>query len=102
MEAALKAWDVRRGAASWDVVYCDESDSVMYSRPEDARTVQPAINVLHNIHVPSALSSSEEGGVENGDYLNELFEWVGMACLGSQRCVLLISQICLVWADISI
>lgn len=83
MQAALEAWDTRCGAAPWDVVYAYIPRRASEMSPGEAHSIQPVIEVLQNVHVAPGITG-ENASEED---LNELFEWVGMACLGSQRCV---------------
>lgn len=86
VKAALAAWDERRGP--WDVVFCSHA----LPAPPDStvKHVKPMIRTLQNVHIakpelrprPKESSAAEKWDEE----VTELFEWVGLACLGSERC----------------
>lgn len=90
-KAALKLWDELRenGSGKWEVVYC-QADIMMQpgtSESHEAVIVQPHICRSTDIHVPvPALAPLPEESTEDWDErISDLFEWVGMACLGAQR-----------------
>ncbi|KAJ7577047.1 ribonuclease P [Mycena floridula] len=87
-DAAFKAWDIsraRRGSSSWKI-FC-------YSRPgtvfQDLQVVKPVFGqsqVSQNIHIPLITLAPQAGSADDwNEYVASLFEWVGLACLGSQR-----------------
>ncbi|GLB41658.1 putative ribonuclease P 40kDa (Rpp40) subunit [Lyophyllum shimeji] len=108
---SLKAWDARReqeGLGPWNMLYCSANSSL----PEPAfavtevREVHCQMTKFDDVHIPvpslrqhpsapqSRTSASpaaraagdEEDEVEDWNTeMAALFEWVGMACLGSQR-----------------
>ncbi|KAG6840569.1 hypothetical protein C0991_005758 [Blastosporella zonata] len=103
----LKAWDARRerdGLGAWNVVYCSNDPSL----PEPAFAELQACDVVcqgtksDDVHIPSlslrrrpsAGASASDGqtpttdddDIEDWDAeMATLFEWIGMASLGSQR-----------------
>ncbi|KAF8632915.1 hypothetical protein AX15_001638 [Amanita polypyramis BW_CC] len=99
---ALTAWDKRReeemGLSGWQVVYCrDDPGTISHplsssENPNDVevREVTSHVRKLQGVYVPgvklrSFPSASEEESEEWNEEIHGLFEWVGMACLGSQR-----------------
>ncbi|KAI0769177.1 hypothetical protein BC629DRAFT_1442262 [Irpex lacteus] len=86
LQSSFKAWDEQRGP--WDVVYY--LGSGITHLPDDnsePRIIKPTTRSMQNVYIPPArlpqsppLDKEEwEEGVE------ALFEWVGLASLGSQR-----------------
>ncbi|KAG1881076.1 ribonuclease P 40kDa subunit-domain-containing protein, partial [Suillus subluteus] len=86
-KAALKLWDELRenGPGKWEVLYCQAG--MWTSESHEGVIVQPRICRSTDIHIPvPALAPFPDGGTEDWDeYIGDLFEWVGMACLGAQR-----------------
>ena len=94
VKAALERWEAG-GSAKWDVIYHIDGDT-----PFDVRAtmekVQPTVTNLENIHTPSGplpqlMSKAEDEERWNED-VSTVFEWVGMAFLGSQRCAWHVSR----------
>lgn len=94
VKAALQAWDERRGP--WDVVYTLENQVEAQSRDADAEIhqVQPLTHMMNDIYIPRPHLKPRPTTKQRGDAeaaedwdeeISELFEWAGMACLGSQR-----------------
>jgi len=106
----LEDWDKRRAVALgdeaglWEVLYCstDPKVSPTYTPQEgQMRQVKCERRELRDVHVPlptgtlvssqpvlksTKRSVEEEEALEDWNHkIAELFEWVGMACLGSQR-----------------
>ncbi|KAG6861461.1 hypothetical protein C0995_016552 [Termitomyces sp. Mi166 len=90
-DEALKAWDARRereGLGAWNVVYCFNDSALpepTLSKSE-VREVHPSTS---QVKVGPSISDRQQ---ENDDDIEDwdtemaaLFEWVGMASLGSQR-----------------
>ncbi|KAH0583011.1 hypothetical protein H2248_010900 [Termitomyces sp. 'cryptogamus'] len=108
---ALKAWDARRereGLGAWNVVYnFDESTlpGLMFSKSQ-VREVVCQMTKSNDVHIPlpslrhhpSTSQTKAQPSISDGQQpandddvedwnleMAELFEWVGMASLGSQR-----------------
>ncbi|KAF9466137.1 ribonuclease P 40kDa subunit-domain-containing protein [Collybia nuda] len=94
---ALELWDKRRdeaGVGPWDVFYCVK---VPMPNPVDSRSedVKCQVTKLVDVRIPQIQSlpprpsnSSSSTSDDEEDWSSELgalFEWVGMATLGSQR-----------------
>jgi ribonucleases P/MRP protein subunit RPP40 len=52
--------------------------------------VLPEVVELHDVHIPMPNLSPQTGGDESetedwNEHISELYEWVGMSCLGAQR-----------------
>lgn len=90
-KAALKLWDELRetGPGEWEVLYCqaDVQPGTSESHEGPWMIVQPQIRHSTDIIIPvPALAPLPEESIEDWDeYIGDLFEWVGMACLGAQR-----------------
>lgn len=88
-KAALKLWDELRetGPGKWEVLYCPADAQPGTSESHEGVIVQPQIRHSTDILVPvPALAPSPEESTEDWDeHIGDLFEWVGMACLGAQR-----------------
>jgi ribonuclease P/MRP protein subunit RPP40 len=86
-KTALKLWDELRenGPGKWEVLYCQAD--VKPGTPDSEGIVQPRICYSTDIVVPvPALAPFPEDSTGDWDeYIGDLFEWVGMACLGAQR-----------------
>ncbi|KAI0766075.1 hypothetical protein BC629DRAFT_1596553 [Irpex lacteus] len=85
LKSSFKAWDEQRGF--WDVVYYRGS-GIAHSPDgnlnSEARIVKPTVRSMQNVYVPPARIPPVEG--EDWDEAVEaLFEWVGLASLGSPR-----------------
>jgi len=84
-KSLLEAWDERRGP--WDIIYHVEDP--LHVGPS-TREVQPQVQIVTDVKIPAATSirACPSGTDEAEDWEEEvsnLFEWVGMACLGSER-----------------
>ncbi|KAG2137625.1 ribonuclease P 40kDa subunit-domain-containing protein [Suillus bovinus] len=88
-KAALKFWDELRenGPGKWEVFYSQVDVQPGTSELHETVTVRPQICRSTDILVPiPALAPFPEESMEDWDeHIGELFEWVGMACLGAQR-----------------
>ncbi|KAF7356472.1 Ribonuclease P protein subunit p40 [Mycena venus] len=99
-DAALKAWDMRRsqaGEAPWTVLYCanDAEATTQFAASNGhanlMRMVKCQTTASHSVRVPTVNlparpPTSDLDAVEDWDEeMHALFEWVGMAGLGSQR-----------------
>ena len=100
-ETALNVWDRRReqeygihgeGSGTWDVAYwCEEAHSkdleALLGCQVQVQDVVPTAGTLREVYTPG--SDFVRNVYENKDCEDTfaLFEWVGMACLGSQRYV---------------
>ncbi|KAJ7879968.1 ribonuclease P 40kDa subunit-domain-containing protein [Mycena olivaceomarginata] len=99
-DAALKAWDLRRrqaGDAPWTVLYCANDVSVTAQfaasngHTERVRAVKCQTTSSRSVRVPMVTlparpPAADPDAVEDWeDEMCALFEWVGMAGLGSQR-----------------
>ncbi len=83
MKNSFKAWDEQRGP--WDVVYY-LGTGITHSPDvnSEPRTVKPAMRSIPNVYItPARLPPVDEEDWE--DEVEALFEWVGLASLGSQR-----------------
>ena len=113
-QAALKLWDALRengnGPGEWHVLYCQRGKhddpyfllaapcrcpELMMSiqdTPSDASVVHVPPRIRHSAQVlvpaPNLAPLAEESAEEWDERVSALFEWVGMACLGAQRCVM--------------
>lgn len=91
VQAALEAWDVRRGLSSWDVVYCLSPGAEELEDQAEGYAVSTSVRPLRDIHVPWTTLPGRPEDADQGEAWNEnvaeLLEWVGLVCLGSQRCV---------------
>lgn len=88
MQAALEAWVVRRGLSSWDVVYCLSPGTEELKDQAEGYAVSTSVRPLRDIHVPwTTLPGRPEAAEARNENVAELLEWVGLVCLGSQRCV---------------
>lgn len=89
VKVALKAWDQRRGP--WDVIYHEPtSQDASPSEAETMHEVEPVVRVMENVRIPQpAFREESKKGSEDEDEwqeeVEELLEWVGLACLGSSR-----------------
>ena len=87
VKAALDRWEAD-DTAKWDVIYDAGSETVFDARASVCE-VRPAANTLQNVYVPTgplpqpASKLSDE--LQWHEDVSALFEWVGMASLGSQR-----------------
>lgn len=88
-KAALKLWDELRenGSGKWEIVYCQADMQPGTSESHEVVIVQPHVCCSTDILVPEpVLAPFPEESTEDWDeYIGDLFEWVGMACLGAQR-----------------
>ncbi|KDQ26575.1 hypothetical protein PLEOSDRAFT_1105479 [Pleurotus ostreatus PC15] len=99
-QAAVKTWDASRGDNLFDVhVYAEDTTMLERLPGLKKNTSLPQLTKTDNIHVPAmqlthrplnpqAKNYTEEYEEELEDWTAEtsdLFEWVGLACLGSQR-----------------
>ncbi|KAG2103143.1 ribonuclease P 40kDa subunit-domain-containing protein [Suillus discolor] len=88
-KAALKFWDELReeGLGKWKVLYCQTDVQLGTSESDEVVIVQPQICPSADILIPvPALTPIPEESTEDWDErIGDLFEWVGMACLGAQR-----------------
>jgi ribonucleases P/MRP protein subunit RPP40 len=86
---ALDEWDSRRGP--WDVVY---DTSGVHDTNAQLHAVQPEVRIQQSVHVPRpkiCQRPKDRLTAEEWDEdVTELFEWVGLACLGSERFVFLL------------
>jgi len=93
---AFRAWDSRReeqGLGPWDVLLCSQDSTSAAPFPQFVgRDVKCQITKIAGVRVPVAsltsqpsISGDEEVLEDWKTYMATLFEWVGMACLGSQR-----------------
>ncbi|KAG0709433.1 ribonuclease P 40kDa subunit-domain-containing protein [Suillus ampliporus] len=85
-KAALKLWDELRetGLGKWEVSYYIQSDT---SESYEVMAVQPEICRSTDIFVPVPILAPlpQESTEDWDERIGDLFEWVGMACLGAQR-----------------
>lgn len=94
---ALQDWDRWReqdGLGKWDVIFCHVSGLGSVNTDESQQyEVKPQIRKSSFIHIPTLSSirtawSQESDSRETQEWhqsIADLFEWVGMACLGAQR-----------------
>ncbi|KAG1734031.1 ribonuclease P 40kDa subunit-domain-containing protein [Suillus paluster] len=86
-KAALKLWDELREdqPGKWEINYCQAGAGT--SESHEAVTVQHKIcrstDIL--IPVPTLAPLPQESTEDWDERIGDLFEWVGMACLGAQR-----------------
>ncbi|KIJ65538.1 hypothetical protein HYDPIDRAFT_130784 [Hydnomerulius pinastri MD-312] len=86
-KAALNAWDSLRddeGLGKWDVAY-----KTGPSGGNSHQVVEVKAHIRHeeNVHIP-VINTAQPAGEsleDRQERLSDLFEWVGMACLGAQR-----------------
>jgi len=99
-DAALKAWDLRRrqaGEAPWTVLYCanDVAATTQFAASNGhadlvravkcQTTSSPSVRVPR-VSLPARPPAKDPDAVEDWEEeMRALFEWVGMAGLGSQR-----------------
>ncbi|KAI0339594.1 hypothetical protein BDW22DRAFT_1361159 [Trametopsis cervina] len=88
LRTAFKTWDERRGR--WDVVYDYDGPGMSDSHEAgQVHIMQPTVRIMQHIYVPVvSITQRPSSADEREDWVDEmsaLFEWVGMACLGSQR-----------------
>ncbi|EKM50618.1 uncharacterized protein PHACADRAFT_166302 [Phanerochaete carnosa HHB-10118-sp] len=85
VKAAFQAWDQRRDP--WDVIF--HSPEQLTEASAATKRVKPTIRLSQNIHIPkSELYPRPNDASAAGEWdesVAELFEWVGLACLGSER-----------------
>ncbi|KAJ6518928.1 ribonuclease P 40kDa subunit-domain-containing protein [Mycena sanguinolenta] len=97
-DAALKAWDLRRkqaGEAPWSVLHCanDASATAQFAAASGhaVRAVKCQMTVSHGVRVPTVTlparppATDPDAAEDWEEEMHALFEWVGMAGLGSQR-----------------
>ncbi|KAG2128606.1 ribonuclease P 40kDa subunit-domain-containing protein [Suillus clintonianus] len=88
-KAALKLWDEIRenGPGKWEVIYCLADVQPGTSESHEVVSVQHQISRSTDILVPvPTLALLPQESAEDWDgRIGDLFEWVGMACLGSER-----------------
>ncbi|OJA20456.1 hypothetical protein AZE42_06083 [Rhizopogon vesiculosus] len=91
-KAALKLWDELRekGPGKWEVLYCQGGMSIARSGASESHEVvdvQPQIcrSTELLVPVPNLAPLPEESTEDWDERIGDLFEWVGMACLGAQR-----------------
>lgn len=112
---AIGAWDARRageGADGWDVLYCCSTSgagSVVLSVPglslkkrslapqgHQICEVQAQVQTHEDVRIPAPVLSARPKG-DDGEAWDEevgaLFEWVGMAALGSQRSAIILAYL---------
>jgi len=87
-KAALEAWDRRRGP--WDVIVSCDDPSKVPTVNETKREVTVQTRKFSHIRIPQRLLSigPQAKVVDVEEWEEEasaLFEWIGLACLGSQR-----------------
>ena len=87
----LKSWDQRRG--SWHITLTSNLDDIVFSKEIVAREISPVIQERQDTNIPTFRLEHLSQRLGDKDEASELeeeiqacFEWVGMACLGSQRC----------------
>lgn len=94
VRAALEKWDAERGP--WKIIYHYEASipSALSRFVGEETVVKPTIRIHNAVHLPdfhvNPYPPAKEGdeAVESwNEEASALFEWIGMACLGSQRCV---------------
>ncbi|KAJ8591838.1 hypothetical protein M405DRAFT_813745 [Rhizopogon salebrosus TDB-379] len=87
--AAVKRWDECRenGPGKWEILYCQGDMQSGTSESHEVVDIQPQISHSTELLVPVlTLAPLPEESTEDWDErMGDLFEWVGMACLGSQR-----------------
>lgn len=88
MKAALEAWDRRRGP--WDVVF--HAPEAPTDGAWQVHRITAEARALRDVHTPKVSlcvrPSRDSSAMEEWDErAAELFEWLGLACLGSERCV---------------
>ncbi len=85
VQDVLEAWDMRR--ESWNVLYHVSTEDV--DPTTELHIVQPVVRQMKTIHLPVPMISPRPTSLdlveEWEEEVSSLFEWVGMACLGSQR-----------------
>ncbi|PSR78281.1 hypothetical protein PHLCEN_2v7477 [Hermanssonia centrifuga] len=85
IQDVLEAWDMRR--ESWNVLYHVSTEDV--DPTTELHIVQPVVRQMKTIHLPVPMISPRPTSLdlveEWEEEVSSLFEWVGMACLGSQR-----------------
>ncbi|KZT69339.1 hypothetical protein DAEQUDRAFT_669888, partial [Daedalea quercina L-15889] len=88
-EASIASWDTERGP--WHILYYIENFAPDWISFEGAveHTVTPSVSHTLIAYVPEPVlpssPTSEEEREDRNEYYSALFEWVGMACLGSTR-----------------
>lgn len=94
---ALRAWDSRRedqGLGPWDVLFCFQDSTSAASMPQvtASQDVKCQITKITDVRIPvpsltayPSTSSDEDALGDWNTSIATLFEWVGMACFGSQR-----------------
>jgi ribonuclease P/MRP protein subunit RPP40 len=106
-KTALNAWDSIRaedGLGKWEVAYVGASGTAQrlnFSPEANSRNAGPPASDSHtvvkvkahtrhdaDVYIPvlDLTESAEENLEDRQERLGDLFEWVGMACLGAQRC----------------
>ena len=100
---AIRAWDTRRecemgyveGEGSWDVLFSLSPaglDQTISTKPLSLQTrsvenvIIPPITASSVYRTPTNKGAEEEEEEDYQEYISNVFEWIGMACLGSQRC----------------
>ncbi|EMD39265.1 hypothetical protein CERSUDRAFT_152346 [Gelatoporia subvermispora B] len=91
VKTALQAWDAWRGP--WSILYTFREPNLPLTTVTDSlvHIVQPTMHKYQNVHVPVPSfqphpgSSNPEELQDWQDVMQGLLEWVGLACLGSQR-----------------
>ncbi|KAL4072807.1 ribonuclease P 40kDa subunit-domain-containing protein [Scleroderma yunnanense] len=82
-EVAIRTWDELRAQSrygKWEIAYVGGGASSLLP-------IRYSVRQLNNVFipVPELARSKEESKEEWEERVSELFEWVGMACLGAQR-----------------
>ena len=85
VKVALEAWDQRRGP--WNVIFCSLEHAT--DAAGTTKHILPSIRISQNVHIPkpdlSPRPKDANAAEEWDENVAELFEWVGLACLGSER-----------------
>ncbi|TFK48568.1 hypothetical protein OE88DRAFT_1727809 [Heliocybe sulcata] len=92
-KSAFQAWDQRRqqdGVGEWDVLFSCSLAEHKLGQPHAIHPVRASVNRRLEVHIPRSSipdrPSKDKDALEDWEEeISELFEWVGLACLGSQR-----------------
>ncbi|KAI0688071.1 hypothetical protein BC835DRAFT_1308940 [Cytidiella melzeri] len=84
LKHSIESWDQRRGL--WEVVFHHEAKTNTNNLEGDRHEICPITRITRTAHIPTPLLASHPQDKEDWEEeVSALFEWVGMACLGSER-----------------
>ncbi|KZT21602.1 hypothetical protein NEOLEDRAFT_1181608 [Neolentinus lepideus HHB14362 ss-1] len=93
LKSAFQSWDRRRGEegiGEWDILFnCSVAEHKL-GHAHATLLVTPVVNRRTQVHIPTQsiprhAPKDEDAAERWEEEMSELFEWVGLACMGSQR-----------------